>query len=243
MSDQGEVLSWTDRIEQAFFNLVDKYNINLEDSKGLANKIDGILPDIYKLVFEPPKDYKKINQTISYLKFNDIESVEEVVCCYLRLCNLYNVLPKINIFSAMTGISRNTIDIWNKANKNNTKTLYLNDEYMELESNQNIILYIYDSDMELKYNNNLDIYRKGDIYTKQLTSIRYDIKKKIREAAQNFTRNNLQGSPVGAMASANNDEEVGLLWEPKKVLLKAEAERIALSAGDVANKYGIDMSK
>lgn len=250
MSDQGEIVTYADMMEDAFYRLVDKYNINLED-KNIANKLDVVFRNIYKLVFEPGPDFIKHNHQRSVLIYYNVLEIEEIVNKYIDLCQLYNTLPKLNVFSNMTGINYYTINLWHKSNNTNKYIFTLNnDSIKDLENDSNNIIILSGNEGSNNIYNNIG-YVNNSIYgnksvsedIKILTLKRFDIYKKIREAAQNFTRNNLQGSPVGAMASANNDEEVGLLWEPKKVLLKAEAERIALSAGDVASKYGIDISK
>lgn len=238
----NNALSWAEQIEIAFAELVQKYGIDLNDNRNLANKIDAIMPDIFKMVFKADENYIKNNNNKSKLPFNDIEAMEEVLDSYLKICCMTSTLPKYNTFSQMIGINRYTLDVWHNANKsNNGYIVYLNQKETIEECNMNIICVINNSDIEYKKNmNNINIYNSGDDKLIKLTSRRYDAKKKLQEAAQNFTRNNLQTSSVGAMASANNDREIGLLWEPKNMILKNEVQNNYISASDLSSKYGIE---
>ena len=65
----------------------------------------------------------------------------------------------------------------------------------------------------------------------------YDITKKIRDASQNYTRSELENTPVGQITKANNDEEKGLLYsrqQAQSLLFAAQLE----SPEQIAAKYG-----
>ena len=78
------------------------------------------------------------------------------------------------------------------------------------------------------YNN---IYRdnKNDILSKQ----RLDVKKKLQEFMRDENTNGLSTDTMGHTIRANNDEDIGKLYDPKKIVLQTQAKAQALTMSDL----------
>ena len=132
-----------------------------------------------------------------------MEDVESVCDVYINLCRLYGGVIKFESFSELTGIHRYTLDLWNKANHTNGYIFYLSSGDMGNEFSNIYILH-----------DNADIEYKGNMYygNDKLSTIRFDVKKKLQQAVKSSNTNGLSNSEYGHTVRANNDPDVGKMY-------------------------------
>lgn len=224
--------------------------MNVYQSAGIADApprrqpdmIDSIWEDIYDVVFKPTSDDIRYNNIKSKLIPYRVDDVEAVVKMFIKLNRRYGGVIKYNTFSELTGISRYTIDLWHKANNTNGYIFSLSDKDIREECNNIYIINKGGNDVDyIKYNGNLP-----NQYKDKLSCIRFDVKKKLQEAMQDSNTNGLSLDSMGHMARANNDEDLGKLYDPKKMLLQAEIKQNHISADepirlDVKEVKGVDV--
>lgn len=228
---QEEVVSFADRISEEFERLYELYNVADAPQKKQPDKIDAIFKDIYKLVFKPDAETILLNNQKSKLLTHKIYDVEEVVDEYIRLNRLYGGFIKVMSFCELTGIHRSTLKLWNEANKTNGYIFSLKDREIEEEKANNII-YI---------NNGVDINYKGNCrYNNNdaLSSLRFDVMKKIRDAAKEQSRNVRSADGVSAIQMSNEDEELGFCYGDKNRMYGFENIKQSLTAAELP-KLGI----
>lgn len=210
--------------------------MSMYQSEGIADApprrqpdmIDSIWEDIYEVVFKPTGDDIRYNNIKSKLIPYRVDDVEAVVKMFIKLNRRYGGVIKYNTFSELTGISRYTIDLWHKANNTNGYIFSLSDKDIREECNNIYIINKGGNDVDyIKYNGNLP-----NQYKDKLSCIRFDVKKKLQEAMQDSNTNGLSLDSMGHMARANNDEDLGKLYDPKKMLLQAEIKQNHISADE-----------
>jgi hypothetical protein len=218
----GEVLTTAERIEVEFLRIYEDIDAANAPDKRKADIVDSIWGDIYNILFKPGINDIRLNNCKSKLKTYDAEEVREVTEMYIRLCKRYGGVIKYNQFCNLTGINRYTIDLWHKVN--NSESLYVNlsnndiqEEYNNIyiinNGNNNIEYYNNKSALNIKYNGN-GINANNDV----LSSIRFDVKKKLQMEMQDSNTNALSNDTMGQVVRANNEEELGKLYEPKRML-------------------------
>lgn len=200
----GEVVSIADMAKAEFLRLYDTYHVADAPEKRKPDMIDAIWSEIYKLVFKPAPGQKLYNNCKSRLIPYMVEDVEAVCDAYINLCRLYGGVIKFESFSEMTGIHRYTLDLWNKANKTNGYIFYLSGADVNNEfSNTYIINYTGDN---IEYKGNM--YEGND----KLSSIRFDVKKKLQMAAKGSNTNGLSLDTMGQTVRANNDPDIDKMY-------------------------------
>lgn len=221
-SGNVEVLSFAEQVELEFLNLYEKYDVANAPAKQKADIIDSFWPDIYKIVFKPDADYIRYNHQLSKLRTYDIDAVESVCDIFIKLNKRYGGVIKFNQFANLTGIHRATLWLWNKSNTSNNYIFNLNSNGMDEENN--FVVYINDGDKGVKFVNN----RWKD--RGELSTVRFDVIKKLREEMQDSNTNGLSNDTMGHAIRANNEEELGKLYEPKRMMQQEAVKRVLTAA-------------
>lgn len=221
-----EVLDYAQLLESHFMDLYYQLDVASAPEKRKPSIIDSIWLDIYKIVFKPDK--KQPNHSNSKLKYHEVENIENVVEMYIKLCIRFGGVIKYNSFCNLTGIDYTTICLWYNNNNTNKYIFSLNNDAIQIESNS--INYIYVDN----YNN---ITRVNNTYyidnIDPLSKIRFDIKKKLHDFMVDENTNGLSVDTMGQAIRANNDEDLGKLYDPKKIVLQQQAKTTSLSISDL----------
>lgn len=226
-----EILDYAQLLETEFMRLYYELDVAAAPEKRKPFIIDSIWMDLYPLIFKP--DTTKVNNSKSKLMYHDVKSIEAVVDMYIKLCMRFNGVIKYTAFCNLIGINRYTIDLWNKNNNTNGYIFTLNNTAIQEECNNNIYIeYTVDDNnniIENRYTNNMYV----DSNDKILSHKRFDIKKKLHDYMLEENTNGLSGDTVGYTIRANNDEELGKLYDPKKIVLQQQAKQQCLSMQDL----------
>ena len=62
---------------------------------------------------------------------------------------------------------------------------------------------------------------------------RFDVKKKLHDFMVDENTNGLSVDTMGQAIRANNDEDLGKLYDPKKIVLQQQAKTASLSINDL----------
>ena len=213
-----EIMSAAEQVEEEFMYLYEKYNVADAPPKQKADIIDSFWGDIYKKVFKPEPDVIKYNNCKSKLKTYDVEEVEEVCDMYIKLNKRFGGVIKINQFANLTGIHRATLWLWNKNNTSNSYIFNLNNSAVDEEGKYVYILY--------KGNNDIEYHGTSSLDKNVLSTFRFDVVKKLREEMQDSNTNGLSNDTMGHAIRANNEEELGKLYEPKRMLQQESIKRV-----------------
>lgn len=229
MESTTDILTQAERIEEEFLRLYDSVNWETVNDRKRADVIDSFWSDIYKAVFKPIPGEQIFNNCKSRLKTYDVNEMEEVVEMYIKLCKRYGGVIKINQFANLTGIHRATLWLWNS--NNNTSSYIFNLNSNAITEEENSIIYINNTD------NGVVVYKGNNRYTNEenteiLSSLRFDVIKKLREEMQDSNTNGLSCDTMGHAIRANNEDELGKLYEPKRMLQQATVNR-ALTAAEL----------
>lgn len=223
-----EVLSLAEQMQEEFMRLYDELDVESAPEKRKADIIDSIWLDVHNLVFKASPEDVKINNHHSKLLTHKVIDVQEVTEMYIRLCKRYGGVIKLGQFSNITGISRNTLWLWNKNNNTNGYIFNLNNNAIDEEYN-NTIYILNNSGMDIIYNGNGG-YRKDIINNHELSTTRFDVIKKLREEMQDSNTNALSNDTMGQVVRANNEEELGKLYEPKRMMMQEQARTVLTAA-------------
>ena len=213
-----EIMSAAEQVEEEFMYLYEKYNVADAPPKQKADIIDSFWGDIYKKVFKPEPDVIKYNNCKSKLKTYDVEEVEEVCDMYIKLNKRFGGVIKINQFANLTGIHRATLWLWNKNNTSNSYIFNLNNNAVDEEGKYVYILY--------KGNNDIEYHGTSSLDKNILSTFRFDVVKKLREEMQDSNTNGLSNDTMGHAIRANNEEELGKLYEPKRMMQQESIKRV-----------------
>ena len=205
----AEIVSLSDLAEVTFKDLYRSYNnamdINSKSAKQRADIIDAILSEVYLSVFKPSPGESTQNGSKSKLKTYDVQEVESITELIIRLNQLYGGVIKLIQFSNLTGINRYTLNLWEKANRSSGYIFKLSDTEIS---------------EECSYRN-----RNARINS-ELSAFRFDVYKKLREAMRAQNTNGLASNPMGEMAIANNDEDVGKMWAQKGIDTQTQPRQV-----------------
>ena len=213
-----EIMSAAEQVEDEFMYLYEKYNVADAPPKQKADIIESFWGDIYKNVFKPEPDVIKYNNCKSKLKTYDVEEVEEVCDMYIKLNKRFGGVIKINQFANLTGIHRATLWLWNKNNTSNSYIFNLNNNAVDEEGKYIYILY--------KGNNDIEYHGTSSLDKNVLSTFRFDVVKKLREEMQDSNTNGLSNDTMGHAIRANTEEELGKLYEPKRMLQQESIKRV-----------------
>ena len=236
---EPEVLSYAEQVEECFLELYRQYNVASAPERRKASILDSFWKTIYRKVFEPGKN--QVNNCNSKMLPWDVEQVEDVADMYIDICNRYGGVIKYNQFCKLVGYSRYTVDLWHKANKTNRYTFLLNVDMLDSEiltdDIRDIILRIDDDTYALVPQSKLtgiivDNVNNNNPRRDILSRRRFDVKKKLQREMQDSNTNQLSNDTMGAAIRANNEEELGKLYEPKR-MIQHEQIRQALSVSEL----------
>lgn len=218
-----DVLSLAELTEIAFKDMYIDLDVENAPEKRKADIIDSIWSDIYKDVFKPGKNDTTFNNCKSKLKTWDVESVESVVDVFIKLNKRYGGVIKYNQFSNLTGINRFTIDLWHKANSTNGYIFMLPQNDIDMECNN--IYIINNNGLCTKYYGNGYVNRNDES-----SRLRFDVKKKLQEEMQDSNTNGLSNDTMGHALRANNEDELGKLYEPRRMIQQETIRAIKTAA-------------
>ena len=224
--EKQKVLSYAEQFEAEFMRLYYELDVPTAPEKRKPFIIDSIWMDLYPLIFKP--DNKQINNTNSKIMYHDIQTIESVVDMYIKLCCRFNGVIKYNAFCNLTGIDYSTICLWHNSNKTDKYIFSINNSDIEIESNSINYIYI-DSNNVISRHNNMYYVNNSD----PLSKLRFDVKKKLHKFMIDENTDGLSGDTVGYTIRANNDEELGKLYDPKKIVLQQQAKQTSLSISDL----------
>lgn len=218
---QAQIISFAEQVEQEFLRLYQAYDVAAAPERRKADIIDSFWTDIYKLVFKPDLNEISYNNCKSKLLAYKVDDMEDVVNIYINLCRRYGGVIKFNSFCELTGYHRYTLDLWSKCNHGNGYIFTMSDN--DLKSELNNIYIIYNNGV-VEYHGNSDKDSEG--MRTGLSSTRFDVKKKLREAMQDGNTNGLSNDTMGHAMRANNEDELGKLYEPRRMVQQEQIKRV-----------------
>lgn len=237
MEQKAEIVSLAELTEIEFMRLYKELSVEEAPERRKADIVDTIWPDIYDLVFKPSTEDIRYNNCKSKLVPYMVEDVEAVCRMFIKLNKRYGGVIKFNQFANLTGISRYTLDLWHKANKTNGYIFNLSDSDAQSECNN--IYIIHDGDVSVEYKgNNRYTLQTND----KLSTIRFDVKKKLQEEMQDSNTNGLSNDTMGHAMRANNEDELGKMYEPRRIQQQEQARIAARTPEEIAARYGIAVS-
>lgn len=231
-----EVLSYAEQIEELFLDLYTQYDVANAPEKRKSFIVNSFWKDIYKQIFKPDKP--QLNNCKSIIKPYDINNIESILDMYISLCDRYNGTVLIDPFCELIGFNRYTVYLWNKNNNSNRYIFTLTDDIIKQE-NDNIIIYIDNNDeVNILNNNNINDIDSIKLYNnrykdnmsekdKLLSSLRFDIVKKIRDVEQTRSKLHLSNSDIGMIFRSNNEDELGLKYDAKRTIEQEQIKQIA----------------
>lgn len=215
---KGRILSLAEQTEAEFLRLYEEFGVVDAPEKRKADIIDSLWQDIYNAVFKPDIDEITFNNSKSRLKTYDVQEVEDVCNMFIKLNKRYGGVIKYNQFSNLTGINRYTLYLWHKAN--NTKGYIFNLSNNDIQEEYNNIYIIN------KGNNDIEIYRGNACKSNgELSTKRFDVIKKLQEEMQDSNTNGLSNDTMGHAMRANNEDELGKLYEPRRMVQHEQIKR------------------
>ena len=104
------------RIETLFIDYCQYNNLSEQLKNRDLNDNDAycIWHYIYNNLFKPDRDTVRVNNKTSKLDYSDIYTLHDILDIYIELCFRYKILPIIEDFCTLTGISRDTLYSWEK---------------------------------------------------------------------------------------------------------------------------------
>lgn len=230
----SEILDYTELIEERFLDLYNQYCIGVPANR-IPIIIDTFWKTIYNEFFRPGNDEKRQNKCNSRILPFHVYTIESIIDTYISLNGKYGGFVKIENIINLLGYTRETLHRWNKCNKTNDYIFKLShNEYIN-EVNSIIVYCVYSDHVETINN----FCRDENI--KELSLYRYDILKKIRETIKSENDNQLSCSTVGQVVRANNDIDVGKMYDAKNIMLKQAATGSIETAADRAKRLGIEL--
>lgn len=223
---RGEMLTFADLVEINFKRLYDEYNVADAPEKRKADIIDSFWTDIYEIVFKPDSGDICFNNCKSKLMTYNVHDIESVCNMFIKLNKRYGGVIKYNQFSNLTGINRYTLYLWHKANT--TKGYIFNISKNDMDEEYNNIYIINNGHDDLEY-----IYYNGngrDAGNDRLSTMRFDVIKKLQEEMQDSNTNGLSNDTMGHAMRANNEDELGKLYEPRRMIQHEQIKRSYISA-------------
>lgn len=235
-ADSVEVLSYAEQIKETFMELYIDNDIANVPERRKPKAIDSLWSEIYTRVLKPDKP--QVNNCMSKVMPWDIVNIQSIIDVYVNLCNLYGGVIKFGQFAKLIGYSRYTLDYWHSKNNTGKYIFTLDSDSVLNEFDNNI--YIVNSIDEL--DNVSVVHYRDNIYIEdvnnnakkinELSRTRMDIRKKLQQEMQDENTNALSVDTMGAAIRANNEEELGKLYEPKR-MIQHEQIRQALSLNDL----------
>lgn len=223
-----EVLTLAQLTEIEFLKLYNELCVSDAPEKRKADIIDSIWPDIYSIVFKPGIDDIRFNNCKSRLLTYNVQDVEDVCNMFIKLNKRYGGVIKFNQFANLTGINRYTLYLWHKANNTNGYIFNLSKSDIDLEYNNIYIINNGNNDVNYIYYNG----NGKDSGSDRLSTLRFDVIKKLQEEMQDSNTNGLSNDTMGQALRANNEDELGKLYEPRR-MVQHEQIKHALTADEL----------
>lgn len=110
---QDEII-YENEIEALFYQYCSDNGIDTSLRKINDNDAYNIWEYIYNILFKPDTNTIRLNNKRSKLDYSDIESIYEILNIYTSLCFRFKILPLIEDFCKLTGISRDTLNSWER---------------------------------------------------------------------------------------------------------------------------------
>ena len=219
-----EVLDYAQQLEDAFYRYCDKYAI--EPNRNEPDRADSFFSDYETLcLFRADVKNSHCNSKICVY---DVESIQRIVRKYIQICYLFFIFPKVSTIANLLNFSHAVLYKWEKLNNTNDIVFYMREEDISSEEVENENIFF--------SNNSMHMHK----LPKEVSLKRVDVIKMIRQSKQGTVTNRLSTNPQGATVLGNNDNETGLLWEPRNLAYKADLAQEAISTSDIAKKYGIN---
>lgn len=222
---EQEVLTLAELTEIEFMRLYGELSVSDAPEKRKADIIDSFWQDIYEIVFKPGYDDIRFNNCKSKLLTYNIYDVEAVCNMFVKLNKRYGGVIKYNQFSNLTGINRYTLYLWHKAN--NTNGYIFNLSKSDIDEEYNNIYIINKGGNKVDY-----IYYNGNgrnSGSDELSSLRFDVIKKLQEEMQDSNTNGLSNDTMGHALRANNEDELGKLYEPRRMVQQEQIKQHVLT--------------
>lgn len=238
MERKAEIVSLAELTEIEFMRLYKELSVADAPERRKAEIIDSIWPDIYELVFKPSAEDVRYNNCKSKLAPYMVEDVEAVCKTFIKLSRRYGGVVKFISFCDLTGYSRYTIKLWHDANKTGGDIVSLSDA--DIDSEYNNIYIIHDGNKVVEYRGNNRYALKTN---NRLSTLRFDVVKKMQEAMQASNTNGLSNDTMGHTVLANQDEDMGKLYADKQQYRTEQAKQAlteAEVAARIAARYGIE---
>lgn len=223
-----EVLTLAQLTELEFLKMYNELCVSDAPEKRKADIIDSIWPDIYSIVFKPGIDDIRFNNCKSRLLTYNVQDVEDVCNMFIKLNKRYGGVIKFNQFANLTGINRYTLYLWHKANNTNGYIFNLSKSDIDLEYNNIYIINNGNNDVNYIYYNG----NGKDSGSDKLSTLRFDVIKKLQEEMQDSNTNGLSNDTMGQALRANNEDELGKLYEPRR-MVQHEQIKHALTAAEL----------
>ena len=234
--EMPEVLSYAEQVEQCFMELYMQYDISNVPERRKPKAIDSLWSEIYKRVLKPDKP--QVNNCMSKIMPWDIVNIQSIIDVYVNLCNLYGGVIKFGQFAKLIGYSRYTIDYWHSKNATGKYIFTLDSDSVLSEFDNNIYIVNSVSDLDnvsvVHYRDNIYLQDTNN-YSQDINGLsrtRMDIRQKLQQEMQDENTNALSVDTMGAAIRANNEEELGKLYEPKR-MIQHEQIKQALSVSDL----------
>lgn len=222
----AEAFTLAQLTEIEFLKLYNELHVYDAPEKRKADIIDSFWSDIYNIVFKPGYDDIRYNNCKSKLLTYNVHDVEDVCNMFIKLNKRYGGVIKYNQFSNLTGINRYTLYLWHKANNTNGYIFSLSKS--DIEDEYNNIYIINNGNDDVNY-----IYYNGngkDSGSDRLSSMRFDVIKKLQEEMQDSNTNGLSNDTMGQALRANNEEELGKLYEPRRMVQREQIRQALTDA-------------
>lgn len=220
---RNTVLTLPEQIEDEFIRIYKELEVANAPDKRKADIIDTIFSsEIHNKFFKPRKNDICYNQTKTRIKLYDVQLMAELTETFIKLNKRYGGVVKINQFANMSGITYATLSRWHLLNKSNNYIFTLNKE--DCLKDLSDIIYICPNGESIKYKSNSpNIYSPND----EASYYRFDVIKRLKKDMYDSNTNGLSNDTMGNALRANNEEELGKMYEPRKMIRKAQLQGIA----------------
>jgi hypothetical protein len=222
MGANSNIVTFSEQVEAEFLRLYEKYKVAEAPERRRADIIDSFWSDIYKLVFQPLPDEIRHNNLKSRLKPSNVFEVEEVTQMYINLCKRYGGVVKFNQFANLTGFNRYTLYLWHNDNTSGNYIFNLSDNAMREEYK---VLYIIINGDSVEYVDYNKYYNNHSENGGGLNKARFDVIKKLQEEMQDSNTNGLSCDTMGHSVRANNEQELGKLYEPRRMVTQEQIKQ------------------
>lgn len=107
---------YENQIESLFMQYCHDNNLTDDLQKRKINDNDAycIWVYIYNTLFKPDRNTIRLNNKTSKIDYSDIYLINNILDIYIKLCFAYKIYPMINDFCTLTGISRDTLNSWER---------------------------------------------------------------------------------------------------------------------------------